>query len=149
RRMGRRCRGSTVADIAAVMATAMDTENRRRELASQAPGVGALLPLPQPVAGPGVGPWDIPGLGMAGEGDAVTAPDAPLQVVTDPVPVYGERPTYAADEVGGIGFQGGRQEAPIRVFTGQRSIPTDGAVFVSPSPRPSLWARLFRRNVQR
>jgi hypothetical protein len=54
---------------------------------------------------------------------------------------------YTDSQVGGYRFVGGRQEAPIRVFIGQRSAPADGAVVLSPS-RPSLWSRLFCRGRQ-
>jgi hypothetical protein len=41
---------------------------------------------------------------------------------------------------------GGRNEAPIRVFIGQRSsAPVDGFTLVSPPPRPGLLSRLLGR----
>jgi hypothetical protein len=41
------------AEIAAAMSQGMDGENRRRELASQMPGHGALVQLPPTPNGPG------------------------------------------------------------------------------------------------
>ena len=61
--------------VEAVMAQAMQAENRRREVASQTPGLGALLPTEQPPNGPGVGKYELPGLDITGEGYDVTAPD--------------------------------------------------------------------------
>jgi len=37
----------------------LDTENRRRELASQSPGLGALMALPDVPYGPGIGISDV------------------------------------------------------------------------------------------
>jgi hypothetical protein len=62
----------TTPDIAAVMAAAMDGDNRRRELAAMTPGLGPALPLPQPPAGPGVGLSDV-ALPVVGEGYQVQA----------------------------------------------------------------------------
>jgi hypothetical protein len=53
-------------EIEQAMAAGMAAENRRRQLASESPGVGAPLSLPQPPAGPGVGTWDVPGLDGTG-----------------------------------------------------------------------------------
>ena len=127
------------ADIAGVMAQAMTSEDRRRELASQSPGLGSPLPMEQPAAGPSVGKYglDMP---VVGEGYLMTAPDAVQHKA------YGAaRPSYADDVVGGYGFQAGRGEPAIRVYLGSRSAPAGGPVFVSPPARPSLWRRLLRR----
>lgn len=125
-----------LAALTAAQAQATVAEQNRRELASRLPGHGAATPLPQPVSGPGVGLSDVD-LPAVGEGFAQTAPDAPQRKSYGPA-----RPVYTDSQVGGYGFVGGRQEAPIRVFIGQRSAPADGAVVPS---RPSLWSRLFRR----
>jgi hypothetical protein len=130
------------ADISATLAAAMNQENRRRELASQAPGLGALMHLGQPPAAHGVGISDIPDSEVKGEGYATEAAAQPLQVVTSPDPVYGQRPSYSDDLVGGIGFVGGRQEAPIRVLVGTRSAAGAGVTVLSATGRSSLWSRL-------
>jgi hypothetical protein len=130
------------ADISATMAAAMGEENRRRELAAQQPGAGALLPLPQPPAGPAIGVSNVDPP-VVGEGYAMEAPPSPLQVVVPHgIPVYGQRPEYAAPEVGGVGFQAGRQEPPIRVLVGTRSAAAEGLTVLSAPGRPGLWARL-------
>lgn len=138
------------ADTAALTAAqgqAETQENRRRGLASMRPGLGSLLPLPAPPSGPAVGKYDaVPG--PAGEGYGAGVVPQPYQVVSDHGPlVYGQTPDYADDLVGGVGFQAGRQEAPIRVFMGQRSQPGDSVVFatVGAAPRRSLLDRLLRR----
>lgn len=65
-------------DIESVMHAAMSAEDRRRELAGQSPGLGALVQLPQPVSGPGIGISDVPGLDVVGEGyDQAAVPAAP------------------------------------------------------------------------
>jgi hypothetical protein len=129
------------ADISAAMAAAMGEENRRRELASQAPGLGALMHLGQPPAAHGVGISDIPGSEVKGEGYAATAPLTAAQVSS-----YGPgRPVYADGLVGGIGFQAGRQEPPIRVLVGTRSVAAEGVTVLSAPSRPGLWSRLRGR----
>ena len=136
------------ADISAAMAAAMGEENRRRELASQAPGLGALMHLGQPPAAHGVGISDIPDSEVKGEGYAVTAPLTAAQVSS-----YGPgSPVYADGSVGGYGFQGGRSEPAIRhvtnlgadgLFIEGRSAPVADAVTVLSAPgRPGLWLRL-------
>jgi hypothetical protein len=149
--------GMTTPDIAAVMAAAMDGENRRRELAGQAPGLGALLPLPQPPAGPGVGTWDVPGLDVQGEGYTSGAPAAAAQVyVPHGTPVFGARPHYAGPEVAGIGHPLGIAQPSLRhvhdlgdgtLFIEGASAPVDayGFTVVSPPARPGLLARLLGR----
>jgi hypothetical protein len=136
--------GTVTEDIAALIAAqeqATVAEQNRRQVASMTPGVGALLPLPQPPSDAGQGSPVV-----AGEGYEVVAPPEPLQVVVPHgVPVYGRRPQYGAPEIGGVGYQAGRQEPPIRVLVGTRSAPvTDPVVAVAP-PRRSLLSRLLRR----
>jgi hypothetical protein len=130
-----------LAALTAAQAQATVAEQNRRELASQTPGVGAPLPLPQPPADAGMGSPPV-----VGEGYSVEAPPQPLQVVVPHgVPVHGQRPVYGAGVVGGVGFQAGRQEPPIRVLVGTRSAGEgDSVVAVSP-PRRSLLSRLLRR----
>ena len=112
-----------------------------------APGSGALLPLPESPAAVGVGISDLP-MPFVGEGYALQAPDAPLQVQSDNgTLVHGRRPSYADDLAGGIS-QAGKQEAPIRVLVGTRCAPAPGTDMVAVSPRierRSLWRRLFGR----
>ena len=141
-------------DIASVMQQAMDAEDRRRELAGQSPGLGALVNLPQPPSGPGVGLSDV-SLPVVGEGYDQTADiSAAVQKA------YGEaRPTYADGLVGGTGFQAGRSEPAIRHV---QDLGADGllidpgpdgrqrggqTVTVSPdiAPRRTLLQRLLRR----
>jgi hypothetical protein len=137
----------TTPDITAAMQAAMDGENRRRRLASQAPGSGALLGLPQPPSGAGIGisDADMPVMGEGYGGPSIA-----------PVPGGTGAPSYADDLVGGIGFQGGRSEPAVRhvsdIGDGRLLIEpyTDGsntaAVVVSPqAPWRSLWARLAGR----
>jgi hypothetical protein len=101
--------------------------------------VGAVLPLPQSPAGPGVGLSDVP-LPLVGEGYTVEAPAQPLQVtVPHGSPVHGLRPSYAADEVGGVGWQAGRAEPVIPVLVGTRSQPGAGVDVISLPSRPGRW----------
>lgn len=87
----------TTPDIAAVMAEAMATEDRRRQLASESPGLGALAELPQVPYGPGIGIADVP-LPVVGEGHQATPYTAPHKS-------YGpDRPQYADPAVGGVGY---------------------------------------------
>jgi hypothetical protein len=131
---------TTPAEISAVMSGAMDAENQRRELASQLPGHGAPLPLPQPVSAAGVGLSDVL-MPVVGEGYDITPP-----VATAVSKAYGpERPVYSADEVGGVSFVAGRQEAPVRVLAVHRSAPSAGVVFATPSRPPGLLSRLLGR----
>jgi hypothetical protein len=126
-------------DIAAVMAQAMTSENRRRELASASPGLGSPLPMPQPPAAAAVGKssLDMP---VIGEGYDMAAQDAVQHKAYGP-----DRPQYAADVVGGLGFQAGKSEPAIMVYLGQRSAPADDIAVVSPPSRPRLLRRLLRR----
>jgi hypothetical protein len=129
----------SAAEIAAAVAQAMSEENHRRDLAGQTPGLGAQMALPQPYADAGQGSPPT-----VGEGYATEAPAAPAQVyVPHGVPVYGARPHYADDLVGGIGFQGGRSEPAIRYSV------SPGLVFPVAAPaKPGLLSRLrglFRR----
>jgi hypothetical protein len=134
----------TVDDVAAIQAAAMDAEDRRREVASQTPGLGTLLELPQPPNAAAVGKAGVPGLDVVGEGYATTP-----EVSAAAVKAYGPaRPVYADGVVGGVDFVAGRQEAPVKMAAGFRRS-DDGVVVVSPSSRPGLLARLtgrFRRH---
>jgi hypothetical protein len=124
------------ADIAAVMAQAMGSEDRRRELASQRPGLGSLLPMEQPAAAAAVGKSSVD-MPVIGEGYEMTAPDAVQHKA------YGsDQPVYADDLVSGYGFQGGRQEPAVRVWYGSRRA-ADGITLVSPGTRPGLWSRFL------
>jgi hypothetical protein len=119
-----------IAAIQAAMSSAMDGEDRRREVAAASPGFGTLVPLGQPPSGAGVGISDVD-LPIVGEGYSVTAPDAVQHKAYGPA-----RPVYADDVLAG---------PAIRVFLGSRSAPADGVVFVSPPGRPSLVRRLLAR----
>jgi hypothetical protein len=125
-------------DIAAAMAAAMGGETRRRELASQRPGHGAQVFLPDVPAGPGVGISDVP-MPMVGEGLPVAPVPSGARVAAYVVPAY------ADDIVGGIGFVGGRNEAPIGVLTVSRSSLADAVIVASPPARPGLLARVLGR----
>ena len=136
----------TTPDIAAAMQAAMDAEDRRRELASQSPGLGALVQLPQTPNGPGVGIWDL-GMPVIGESHQA-APYAEQRKAYGPVV-----PQYAPDVVGGVDYAPGGIETALRAaaeraFAGQDAAGRgDSLVVVSPAtaPRPSLWSRLFGR----
>jgi hypothetical protein len=136
--------GTVDADTAALQAAQAQAEageRRRRDLAAQAPGLGALVSLPEPYADAGQGSPPV-----AGEGYAVQAPPQPWQVTSEHGPlVYGQRPAYADPSVGGTGFTAGKSEPAIRALTGQRSRAADSVTFVSPPARPSLWRRLLGR----
>lgn len=122
------------------MAAAMDGENGRRVIASQRPGHGAAVPTAQSPTAAGTGISDVPmpavGLGY----------DVALETSEAQVAAY-STPNYADPSVGGAGFAAGRKEAPVRMFTVQRSRPvSDGVTVVSPSlGRPGLLARLRAR----
>jgi hypothetical protein len=128
-----------LAALTAAMDASMTGENRRRELASQTPGLGSPLPMEQPAAGPSVGKsgLDMP---VIGEGYSVTAPDAVQHKAYGP-----DRPVYADPVVSGYGFQAGKSEPAIRVWAVQRSRPADGIAVISPPGRPGLWSRLLGR----
>jgi hypothetical protein len=130
----------SVPDIASAMYAAMGGEDRRRQLASQRPGHGALLPLPDPPSGAAPGKFDAMGPPV-GEGYSLT-PDIAAAVHKS----YGpDRPVYADDVVSGYGFQGGRAEPAITMYMGSRSAAGDGLVVVSAPPQGSLWSRLTAR----
>jgi hypothetical protein len=63
--------GDDIEALAASTEAATDDEQRRRELAAQRPGLGTLLPLPQPPSGPATGKYDVAGP-VVGEGYDIT-----------------------------------------------------------------------------
>jgi hypothetical protein len=131
---------TTPDQIAAIMTAATTAEQGRRQLASQRPGLGALMDLPEVGYGPGIGINDVPGLEVAGEG----LPEVP-EVSPAVVKSYGPpRPEYAAGVVGGVDFVAGRQEAPVKLAIGFRRSAGSGVTVLSP-PRPSLWSRVAAR----
>jgi hypothetical protein len=131
-----------IAAATAAQAAAMATENRRRELASQSPGLGAPVSLPDVPYGPGVGLTDI-GLPHVGESYGQGA------AVVPQVKSYGPAvPVYADPLVGGVSYGPGHVQTAIRslgerVFAaqdGQAGIPY---TVISPAvARPSLWQRI-------
>jgi hypothetical protein len=116
--------GGDTAALASVQAAAESGERRRRELAGMTPGVGAQLHLPQPYADAGMGSPPA-----VGEGYSVESPAAPAQVQVDHGSlVYGRRPVYGDDLIGGVNFQGGRSEPAVRhVHNLGDSLFTEGA----------------------
>ena len=126
--------------LAAAQAQAEGAERRRRVAAALTPGHGVPLALPQPTGGPGIGLNDVPGLGVAGEGYDVRAPDAPAQVAADHgVLVFARRPQYAAADVGGMGYLDGIAQPGL-------PSPSISAVDVVSAPgKPSMWSRLWDR----
>lgn len=132
----------TTPDIAAVMAQAMDAEDRRRELASRAPGLGAAMQLPDPPAGPAVGKWDL-GLPVVGESHQA-APDEPQHKSYGP-----PSPVYADPVVGGLDYAPGAILTALRA-AGERAFAAQDAPVVevvSPeaAPRQSLLGKLLGR----
>lgn len=137
------------AAVAAALAQAVSAENQRRRLAADRPGHGALMRLPQPPAGPGVGLSDNP-LPVVGEGYSVAPGASEAQVASYTTP------NYADPSVGGVDFVGGRNEAPIKrhahdlgdsLFVGVPDASRtrgDGFTVVSPQ-RPGLLSRLRAR----
>jgi hypothetical protein len=133
----------TTPDIAAAMAAAMSTENRRRELASEHPGLGAPLILPDlPYHSQGLGP-------VVGENHQMTAP-----ISEAAHKAYGPvRPQYADDLVGGFGYAPADAGPALRhvtaladqVFTGQDRAAGFPFAVISPPARPGLLARLAAR----
>jgi hypothetical protein len=137
-------------DIRSVMDSAMSAEDRRREVASQSPGLGALLPLPQPPSGPSVGKagLDLP---VVGEGYEVQA-----EIAAAVHKAYGEaRPVYAGPAVAGDSYPLGVSQPALRhvtdlgadgLFVEGASVPAaDAFTVVSPPARSGLLARLLGR----
>jgi hypothetical protein len=126
-------------DIRAVMLAAMDSEGMRRELASQAPGAGALVTLPDVPYGPGVGISDLP-LPPVGESHQQAASAAPqLKSYGPPVPVY------APDVIGGPGYAPGDIQTALRA-AGERvaAVQNTAVVVMSPAAAPgSVMGRLL------
>ena len=136
------------AALASAMANAMDSENRRRELASQSPGLGALVQLPETPNGPGIGIWDL-GLPVVGESHQAAPYVEQSKSYGPPSPVY------ADPVVAGLGYVPGDVQTALRAagewaFAAQdaASRPAGpGVVVVSPgmAPRRSLLSRLLGR----
>jgi hypothetical protein len=136
------------AEIAAAMSRGMDGENRRRELASQMPGHGALVQLPEVTSGPGVGLTDVP-LPTIGESHQA-APQVPQHKAYGP-----PSPMYADPFVAGPGYPADTQQPALRsvmdigdgrLLVEGRSVPAaDAFAVVSPPARPSLLSRLLGR----
>jgi hypothetical protein len=135
----------TTPDIAAAMQAAMDQEDRRRELASQSPGLGALMQLPPTGIGPGVGLSDVP-LPVIGESHQA-APYVPQAKAYGPL-----SPVYADPVVAGVNYAPGDVQTALRslgerVFAAQDTAGRPGVMVVSPdmAPRRSLLGRLLGR----
>jgi hypothetical protein len=128
------------AEIQAAQQQAMDAENGRRQLASQRPGHGVLLPLEQPPSAAAIGKsgLDMP---VIGEGYDMSPGLSPAIQAAYSVP------NYADAVVGGVGFQAGRQEPAVRVLLRSRAAGFGDRVdYVSAGPpRRPLWRRLLRR----
>jgi hypothetical protein len=123
-------------EITTAMSQGMDTEHRRRQLASESPGYGAAVVLPDNPVGPAVGKAGL--LPAVGEGHSVTA-----EVSPSVHKAYGpDRPQYADSLVGGVGY------APVGVETALMAASRGDVTVVSPPSSPGLLARLlgkFRR----
>jgi hypothetical protein len=133
-----------VAEIAATMNASMDTEDRRRLLASQMPGYGAQLQLPDNSVGLNVGKSGL--LPTVGEGHSVVAEISEAVHKSFGAP----RPQYAHPIVGGENYSPGGVATALRavgerVFGAQDAAGRAGVTIVSPeaAPRPSLLGRLF------
>jgi hypothetical protein len=134
-------------DITSAMAQAMAAENRRRELAGQSPGLGALVSLPDVPYGPGVGLSDVP-LPPVGESHHQAAPRVPQRKSYGPA-----SPVYADSLIGGLGYTPGDIQTALRHVTdlgadgpliGGRSAPAAPAVDVVSAPaRPGPLRRLL------
>lgn len=136
----------TTPGIAAVMAAAMDGDNRRTGGHDQ--GLGPVLPLPP--AGPGVGLSDVV-LPVVGEGYGVQA-----EIAAAVHKSYGaDRPQYAHPLVGGINYPAGAHQPTLRYVTnlgadglfieGASEPAADGSTVVPAPSRPSLLSRLLGR----
>jgi hypothetical protein len=133
------------ADFRTAQAAAEDSENRRRELASQTPGLGALVSLPENPNGPGTGIWDL-GLPVTGESHQAAPYVEQRKSYGPPSPVY------ADPLVGGPGYAPGGIETALRHVTdlgadglfieGASAPAADPFMVVSPPARPGLLARL-------
>jgi hypothetical protein len=133
------------ADIRAAQTAAMNSEDRRRKLASQTPGAGALMALPDVPYGPGAGISDVP-LPPIGESHQA-APYVPQAKAYGPL-----SPVYADPVVAGVNYAPGDVQTALRslgerVFAAQDTAGRPGVMVVSPdvAPRRSLWSRLFGR----
>jgi hypothetical protein len=138
------------AEITAATQASMDSEDRRRELASTTPGLGVLLPLDQPPSGPSVGKYGVGGA-IVGEGY-----DQQAEIAAAVHKSYGaDRPQYADPLVGGIDHGTGTHQPALRhvsdlgdgtlFIEGASAPPADRFTVVSPPARPGLLARLLGR----
>lgn len=136
----------TTPEIAGVMAAAMGFEDRRRELASESPGLGYQLQLPQPYADAGQGSPPVVGEGY----DTVAEIAAAMHKSYGPA-----RPEYGPAEVAGIGHPLGIAQAARRSVTnlGDGGLLWDArpdgraayTVVSPPAAKPGLLARLAAR----
>jgi hypothetical protein len=122
------------AEVTAAMSQGMDTENRRREFASQSPGLGALMALPDVPYGPGVGISDVP-LPVVGESHHAAASVPQVKSYGPPSPVY------ADSLVGGRGLRPGDVQTALRalgerVFAAQDAAGRADVTVVSPPAPP-------------
>jgi hypothetical protein len=134
-------------DIAAALSQAMSQEDRRRQLASQSPGLGALVQLPDVSYGAGPGNWDLGP--HVGEGYSQGADMVPQVKSYGPV-----SPVYADPFVAGVSYSPGHIQTAIRalgerVFAAQDAQAAragDSWTVISPQvARPSLWRRITER----
>ena len=126
------------ADIRAAQTAAENAENRRREIASATPGLGALVQLPETPNGPGIGIWDL-GLPVVGESHQA-APYVEQRKAYGPA-----SPVYADDLIGGPGYAPGGIETALRHVT---DLGADGLFIEGASARRrirSWWCRRRRR----
>jgi hypothetical protein len=128
----------TTPEIQAVMQASMDVEDRRRELASQTPGVGSLMQLPQPPSGPGVGLSDV-ALPHVGEGYDHGAPLVPQSKAYGPDPLIGGLDYAPLDARPAMRHLADLGE---RVFAAQDRAADPYTVISPPAAKPGLLARL-------
>jgi hypothetical protein len=133
------------AEISAAMATGMAAENRRREVASQTPGLGAKVELPPVPYGPGVGIADVP-LPVIGESHQAAPYVEQRKSYGPPAPVYAD-PVVAGVGYAPADIQTALRAAGERVFAAQAAASRGDVAVVSPdmAPRRSLLGRLLGR----
>ena len=125
------------------------TEDRRRELASQTPGLGAPVGLPDVPYGPGVGLTDV-ALPHVGEGYGHGAPVAAQSKAYGP-----DTPQYGHPLIGGLDYapmdarpalgRSSLYELADQVFAAQDARAGHAYTVISPPARPGLLARLAAR----